>query len=178
MLTWLQISKALLTRVSLHINVLFNMQWMLLMIMVLTMWLWWWTHFVRISVYRQATAANILQDDMKLDFVHVRRKHLSQYVPAHFLRKKVNSCLHVIYANSMLIIPRHEVEGGYRFRCHSVIPSFRPSVPKSFPEHNSETISYFQTKLDIFIDQDLNWCLLLFIDVWFYSFCRFHGNNM
>uniref|UniRef100_UPI00358FD953 poly(A) polymerase alpha-like isoform X2 n=1 Tax=Myxine glutinosa TaxID=7769 RepID=UPI00358FD953 len=42
------------------------------------------------TVYRQATAANILQDDMKLDFVHVRRKHLSQYVPAHFLRKKVS----------------------------------------------------------------------------------------
>uniref|UniRef100_A0A8C4NJK6 polynucleotide adenylyltransferase n=1 Tax=Eptatretus burgeri TaxID=7764 RepID=A0A8C4NJK6_EPTBU len=55
------------------------------------------------TVYRQATAANILQDDMKLDFVHVRRKHLSQYVPAHFLRKKVNSCLHVIYAHSMLM---------------------------------------------------------------------------
>ena len=46
-----------------------------------------------------------------------------------------------------------------------VRPSVIPSFPKSFPEHNSETISYFQTKLDIFIDQDLNWCLLLFIDV-------------
>ena len=34
---------------------------------------------------------------------------------------------------SSVIIPRHEVEGGYRFRCR---PSFRPSVPKSFPEHN------------------------------------------
>ena len=66
----------------------------------------------------------------------------------------------------IIIIPRHEVEGGYRFRCRpSVRHSVRLSVPKSFPEQNSETISYFQTKLDIFIDQDLNWCLLLFIDV-------------
>ena len=48
--------------------------------------------------------------------------------------------------------------------------SVRPSVPKSCPEHNSETISYFQTKLDIFIDQDLNWCLLLFIDSDFIHF--------
>jgi len=49
------------------------------------------------------------------------------------------------HSNLLLIIPRHEVEGGYRFRCrpsvrHSVIPSFRSSVPKSFPEHNSESV--------------------------------------
>ena len=42
--------------------------------------------------------------------------------------------------NAAFINPRHEVEGGYRFRCrlsvrHSVIPSFRHSViPSVCPE--------------------------------------------
>ena len=52
-----------------------------------------------------------------------------------------------------IIIPRHEVEGGYRngFR-PSVRPSFRPSVRPSvrhisFPEQNTKTVRDILTKL-------------------------------
>ena len=59
------------------------------------------------------------------------------------------------------IIPRHEVEGGYRNGCcPSVLPSFRPSVLPSFrpsvlpsvrhvsfPEQNTKTVRDILTKL-------------------------------
>ena len=79
---------------------------------------------------------------------------------------------------SLLLSPATKWKGdiGLGVVRHSVRHSVRLSRNRFWSI--TQKLSYFQTKLDIFIDQDLNWCLLLFIDVWFYSFCRFHGNNM